>query len=212
MKRFIKKHTLTLSLLAGIAATFAIASFTAFAQESERLPDEILRLHIMAESNSAEDQEFKLAVRDFVLTNFAEEFSENSRLGESPQTLSAVLAAAQGLLPEMQEALNQFALANGVSSPIRVELTEMFFTTRKYEPEFGGFTLPAGTYSALRIIIGEGEGDNWWCVMFPMLCLPAVSEPPAQSVFAPESGSAPAASDKPEIKFAIFEAFSRWFS
>ncbi|MCL2754742.1 MAG: stage II sporulation protein R [Oscillospiraceae bacterium] len=203
----LQKHSLTLALLAGIAATFAIAAFTAFARESERAPDEVLRLHVMAESNSDADQAFKLQVRDFVLANFALEFADTD-------SLSAARVQALELLPAMEQELNLFAREKGVESEISVELTEMFFTTRSYTREFGGETLPAGTYSALRVIIGSGEGENWWCVMFPMLCLPAVSsaeEPPAQSVIAP--APAPAEnSPRPQVKFAIFEALSRRFN
>jgi stage II sporulation protein R len=88
-----------------------------------------------------------------------------------------------------------------------VEIAEIFFTTRRYDVGGESFTLPAGTYTALRIVIGEGQGDNWWCVMFPTLCLPAVTEPGVESaITVPEKSGG-----SPQVRFAIFEFFSRMF-
>jgi stage II sporulation protein R len=203
LQNLLKAHALTLSLLIGAVATFAIAGFTAFADESEQLPEQILRLHIMAESNSDADQAFKYALRDFVLENFSREFAAADSL-DTARELSVML------LDEIGQAATAFARESDVKADISVEVTEMFFTTRRYETSEGTFTLPAGTYTALRIIIGEGEGDNWWCVMFPALCVPAVSEKasrPTSTVTVPE-----VADEAPQIRFAIFEAFARWFA
>jgi stage II sporulation protein R len=202
MKNLLRNHALTISMLVGTAAAVAIASFTAFAADSERITDEVLRLHIIAESNTDDDQAFKYVLRDYILQNFTLEFAD-------AETLETARLRGVELLPEIEQAAQEFAYDNGVNSRITAEITEMFFTTRSYGDYTGSFTLPAGTYSALRIVIGDGNGDNWWCVMFPMLCLPAVTEigsQPSSTVTIPET-----IDERPQVKFAIFEMFARWF-
>ncbi|MCL1831935.1 MAG: stage II sporulation protein R [Oscillospiraceae bacterium] len=194
LHHIVRTHALTLSLLFGIAVTFAVAGFHSFAEESHTLSQQVLRLHIMAESNSEPDQAFKLKLRDFILQRYALEFAD-------ADSLAAALETSVALLPEMQESANEFARENGVETAITAEITEMYFTTRTYTTDEGTFTYPAGTYTALRIVIGEGAGDNWWCVMFPMLCVPAVSEREnVTAVTVPKSSET-----KPKVKFAVYE-------
>jgi stage II sporulation protein R len=192
-------HALTTAMLIGAIAAFGIAAFSAFATQSEKFPDEILRLHILADSNSDDAQNFKYALRDHVLANFRQPFAD-------VDSLENARAVALDTLPAIRESATAFARENGVESEIAVEITEMFFTTRNY----GSFTLPAGTYSTLRITIGTGAGDNWWCIMFPSLCLPAVSETQAASAMSVPDESLE--QTRPEIKFAIFEVFARRFT
>jgi len=117
----------------------------------------VLRLHVIANSDNPADQAEKLRVRDLVLEK-ANAISEN---------ISSV-DDAKKIVSENLEVLTSCA-KNATSKPVRAELTTMYFPTRKYDT----FTLPAGEYEALRIIIGEGRGRNWWCVMFPPLCISA---------------------------------------
>lgn len=144
------------------AVLFSMLGFTAVC---ESIPDEVLRLHILANSDSEADQALKLRVRDRLL-------EESSSLMDGASTREEALAAVETILPALQEAAQDEVYRAGYSYPVKAELTEMYFPTREYED----VTLPAGRYEALRVTIGEGEGHNWWCVLFPALCLPAAQD------------------------------------
>jgi len=198
MRNLLKKHTLTFAMIIGAVVSILVAGFTAFATECERIPEEVLRLHILAESNSYEDQRFKYELRDYILENFTQEFVECDTLASAKQT-------GRWLLPEIESTAQQFADEKNYITKINAEITKMYFPTRVYSNQ----TLPAGNYTALRVTIGEGEGDNWWCVMFPLLCVPAVSESEQEvtsAIALPE-----VVDDVPQVKFAVFEVFARWF-
>ena len=106
------------------------------------------------------------------------------------------------LLPDIEKSCCEYLSQQGADYGARAELTEMYFTTREYE----NVTLPAGDYLALRITLGSGEGHNWWCVMFPPLCIPMASEPIDDDVIPGDFTS-----DRIEIKFAVFEFFRSIF-
>lgn len=133
-------------------------------RDSQVLHDEIIRLHVVGASDSHEDQAVKLQVRDAVIELLEETMAEV----ESKVDAKAFL---QGHLDEIVAAANAVLEQAGVDQRVTVTLTEEEFDTRDYET----FSLPAGVYDSLRIVIGEGEGKNWWCVVFPSLCLPTES-------------------------------------
>lgn len=133
--------------------------------DSQLLHDELLRLHVVGASDSEEDQDVKLLVRDAVLASLEEGLAD---LTDPEQAIAYV----QTMLPKVQTAANEALAAAGFSDVVSVSLTEEAFPTREYET----FSLPAGIYRALRVVIGEGEGKNWWCVVFPQLCLEAAGE------------------------------------
>lgn len=129
------------------------------------LNDEVIRLHVVANSDSQEDQDIKLQVRDAV----------NDYLGELLANVTSVEEAKayiQESLPKIQKVANEVLIRCGVEPDAVVTFCKETFGTRLYDT----FRLPAGLYEALRITIGEGEGQNWWCVAFPTLCVPATSE------------------------------------
>ena len=129
------------------------------------LNDEVIRLHVVANSDSQEDQDIKLQVRDAV----------NDYLGELLANVTSVEEAKayiQESLPKIQKVANEVLIRCGVEPDAVVTFCKETFGTRLYDT----FRLPAGVYEALRITIGEGEGQNWWCVAFPTLCVPATSE------------------------------------
>lgn len=183
-----------LIFLAGIIAAILLGGFGDFAVKAEEVRGEVLRLHIPANSDSAEDQRIKLELRDYLLERYGAELADSGSLGEAKRR-------AEELLPEIEESCGRFLTERGAGYGAKAELTEMYFTTREY----GNVTLPAGDYSALRITLGSGEGQNWWCVMFPPLCLPAVSENES------EDGAeilSDLRNDRPrdiKVKFALFE-------
>jgi len=134
-------------------------------REQSQLADKMLRLHVLANSDSEEDQALKLQVRDRVLTVV------EPWLSEQPD-VSAVEDVLKDRAPELQREAEAVIKAAGYSYSVQVQVEETWFPTRQYD----GFSLPAGKYDSLRVIIGEGEGKNWWCVVFPPLCLASSTE------------------------------------
>ena len=146
----------------GLAVTVCISSFSVFASDCAEIRESVLRLHILANSDSEEDQALKLAVRDRILS------IDNKLFGNAENLEAAEQAAVRRLTLLRETALDEIR-RQGYDYDVKVELANMYFTTREYEK----YTLPAGYYDAVRITIGEGKGHNWWCVLYPPLCLPA---------------------------------------
>ncbi len=130
-----------------------------------RLASQVIRLHVLANSDSEEDQALKLEVRDRVL-----ETTSALLAGETEPQAAAVLLDQH--LDDIAQTAAQEISSQGHDDRVEVRLEQTWFPTRQYQ----GISLPAGNYLALRVLIGAAEGHNWWCVVFPNLCLPAVSE------------------------------------
>lgn len=152
-----------IALFIGLAA-FLVSGALALGTQ-QNLADKVVRLHVLANSDSEEDQALKLLVRDRVLER-TEELLESAPDRETAEAL------LRSILPELERLATEEIQANGYSYPASVELTETAFPTREYD----GFTLPAGRYLALRVVIGQGAGKNWWCVVFPPLCTAASAD------------------------------------
>lgn len=133
----------------------------------EAVFDGVIRLHILANSDDPEDQANKLAVRDAVLEAYGD------ALAGYP-TREAAAEALSYLLPEMEALAKKTLEGLGDGSPVAVTLTEEPYPRRDY----GTFALPAGEYLSLRILIGEAAGENWWCVLYPPLCLGTATDTP----------------------------------
>ncbi len=142
-----------------------IASFFPFAAACGGLPENVVRLHVVANSDSEEDQSVKLLVRDAVLEEAAKWYGGAQSMEEASSQLCTHLQS-------LGETARTTLAENGMEYSAKVEMTEMYFSTRDY----GTFRLPAGRYRTLRVTLGEGQGKNWWCVVFPSLCLPAAGE------------------------------------
>lgn len=130
-------------------------------RDRQMLRSGLVRLHVVASSDSGDDQAVKLHVRDAVLECVAD-------LG-TPQTAAEAKAMLEENLPAITDAANR---ALGGFQTATVTLCREVFPIREYE----SFTLPSGVYESLRVRIGEGKGQNWWCVVFPSLCVPAAGE------------------------------------
>ena len=143
-----------------IAILFSFTSFTAFAAQCEQIPNEVFRLHVLANSDSEEDQALKLKVRDRLLDETGELFSECTTKEEAMSTAKANLAY-------LEQVAQDEIYKQGYTYGVTVEVENIFFNNRQYDD----ITMPAGNYDALRVLIGEGAGQNWWCVLFPPLCL-----------------------------------------
>lgn len=133
--------------------------------EQQDIAGRLIRLHVVANSDSSEDQAIKLAVRDRILPIIS------SLTDGCTSQADASIALLNGL-PTIRKTAEQTLLENGSTQTVTVSLLQEQFPRRDYDT----FSLPAGTYEALRITIGQGDGHNWWCVAFPSLCLPATTE------------------------------------
>ncbi|MCG8642267.1 MAG: stage II sporulation protein R [Desulfobacterales bacterium] len=120
----------------------------------------LLRLHIQASSSSPEDQYLKRQIRDLILT-------ETKHFFKKVDDHEKAVKVAEYNIPDLQWKIENFLQSQGKNIPIELKLGRFEFPTRTY----GDLTLPQGKYQALQIIIGNGEGNNWWCVLFPPLCL-----------------------------------------
>ena len=158
MKRHMKR-------IGWVALTVACIWLWGIVTDSGDLRENLLRLHVVGASNSKEDQAVKLQVRDAVLGSLEEGLRDMTDPQEAWDYVSR-------MLPQVEAAANRALAAAGFSETVQVSLTEEAFPTREYDT----FSLPAGVYKALRVVIGEGEGKNWWCVVYPPLCVGAATE------------------------------------
>ena len=156
-----------------VAAALVLMSGALALQTQDQLADKVVRLHVLANSDSEEDQALKLRVRDRVLERATELLEQSADRQEAEALL-------RGNLLELENLAAEEIAAAGYDYPVTAELTDTTFPTREYD----GFTLPAGEYLALRIVIGEGAGQNWWCVVFPPLCTTASADVPASALAA----------------------------
>lgn len=122
--------------------------------------DDTIRLHILAPSDSTEDQNLKLEIRDMILKRYGTLFASASDTADA----GALIREA---LPSIKSDCERLILNTGYTYSVKAELTEEWFNTREYTD----FSLPSGTYTSLTVTLGEGNGQNWWCVMYPPLCL-----------------------------------------
>ena len=153
-----------LALAAGLVLSIFLASFTSFAKECDEIRSASLRLHILANSDSADDQALKLRVRDRLLAQSPEMFLPARSKAQAKDM-------AELKLPQIEDVAREEIQRGGYDYPVKAELVNMHFNTVDYD----GFTMPAGRYDAVRVTIGDAGGENWWCVMFPPLCIPPAS-------------------------------------
>ena len=119
----------------------------------------VVRFHVLANSDSEEDQTLKLAVRDRILQDYGERL-------ESCENKEKTLQALENMEQEICETALQEVIRQGYDYPVSVSLVREEFPFKKYDD----LIFPAGVYDALRIEIGEAEGQNWWCVLYPQMC------------------------------------------
>ena len=151
------------ALLFAFSLTLVTGAWAAGSQSA--LAGQVVRLHVLANSDSDADQALKLQVRDAVLSAAAPLLEGTEDRSQAERSLSAHLQ-------ELADVGASVVAREGYDYPVAVSLEDCWFPTREYED----FALPAGTYRALRVVIGEGAGRNWWCVVFPPLCLASVTE------------------------------------
>ena len=160
-----KRDKILLSVFGCALSLYLAFSCTYFAGAANTVREDVVRLHILANSDSKADQKVKLQVRDALLEKNTLILSE----GVSKENAVEYFELSKDeLLKTAIEVLKE----NGFDYGVELRLEKEYFETREY----GELTFPAGEYTALKVILGEGEGKNWWCVMFPPLCVPAAGE------------------------------------
>lgn len=151
------------ALLVAVACT--LLTGVCLDREQTDLAESVIRLHVIANSDTQEDQALKLLVRDRVLERAQELYSRSDGVEQALEKLERSLYL-------LAQAGREVVEEQGYDYPVSASLEQTWFPTKSYED----FSLPAGNYTALRIVIGEGDGQNWWCVVFPPLCLGSVSQ------------------------------------
>lgn len=165
--------------------------------------EDTLRLHILANSDSSEDQALKIKLRDRILLKYGDLLRNGDSINEAKANVNL-------LLPDIERDAENWVCELGYNYTVKATLDVEWYDTREYED----FTLPAGYYSSLRIIIGNGEGKNWWCVMYPPLCMEMASESaPTDDGLIDYSKEEIKliTSGKYQVKFKILEELSRTF-
>ena len=173
--------------------------------------DTVVRLHVVANSNSDEDQALKLKVRDAVI-------SVVTPAVEGCKTQSEAIEAIEAVIPEIEGAAHSTVAENGYSYAVAVELGEEYYPTKNY----GSCAFPEGEYVSLRVLIGASAGQNWWCCLFPPLCLSSASAEDKDSNeeafisvgLTSDQYKIVTESNTPKYKarFKILEAISSWFN
>ena len=177
--------------------------------ESE-IYDTVVRLHVLANSDSDEDQALKLKVRDRVIEVVTPAI-------EGCRSQSEAIAAIGGITDEIDAVAREVVESEGYEYTVSIRIGEEYYPTKTYE----SCAFPEGTYVSLRVVIGEGEGENWWCCLFPPLCLGAASENSQKSnedafISVGLTGDqykviTETNAPKYRIRFKFLELFSRWF-
>ena len=192
-----------LSLIFGIICAMLL-SMTQFSVLCDDLRENILRLHIIANSDSQEDQALKLKIRDTILNETGDLFLGVTELENAEKQASEHI-------DEFTQIANRVIKENGFDYSANVTLGDCFFETREYET----FTLPAGNYRSLIIELGKAEGKNWWCVIFPSVCIPAALSGDLRDSTDEKSAEVAENSDQYIVKFKaveIYEKIKKWFN
>lgn len=156
-----ERFILALALSIGLLFTTAFAYYTKSYSETIQsdIAERVIRFHVLANSDSEEDQALKRAVRDAVLEKMKDQLNSSENIDETRQIL-------KGNLSDIEKTALKVIHEWGKNYPVQANLTQSDFPTKEY----GDVVFPAGEYEALRIEIGAAKGKNWWCVMFPPLC------------------------------------------
>ncbi len=161
MRNFLKTFII-LSIL--LILFFIVTAYSYATSISQGLGENIFRLHILANSDSEEDQTLKLKVRDAIL-----EYMKT--LTDDMSDKQAVIELSKQHMQDFQEIAERVIFENGYDYSVNIEIGNFYFPTKYY----GNISLPAGNYDALKIQIGEAKGQNWWCSLFPPLCFVSIS-------------------------------------
>lgn len=194
-----------LSILTTLILTLCLNTYSKDIQGD--IAREVIRFHVLANSNSQADQELKIKVKNEIIKMLSSELEQSKSKEETKLILNHNL-------PKIEKKAREIILKNGYSYPVKAEIDYSYFPTKTY----GDISLPAGEYEALRILIGNAEGKNWWCVMYPPLCfvdataklVPEKDKAELKGVLTENEYSLVSESNKPSIKvkFKVVEIFN----
>lgn len=191
-----KKIKISVTVGIVVAILFSICSF---AKTSEEIRSDVLRLHVIANSDTSVDQNLKLRLRDYILQEGKDIFNGSVNVENAVEKIEPVL-------PELEKSAKAFVNQAGFDYDVKISLSNEYFTTKTYET----VTLPAGKYLALRVVIGSGEGHNWWCVMFPPMCVPAADKKDEiENVFSEKEIKLVESKPKYEPRFKVVEIYEQ---
>lgn len=193
MRRWVK------ALLGGVVLCLLV-SLLCFAGSSAGIRERVVRLHVLAHDDSDAEQALKLRVRDAVS-------AEATRLVGQAVSREEVVAALNEGLSTIQSTAQTCVAEAGYDHAVQVELTDMYFTTRVYESG----TYPAGVYEALRVTIGDGAGRNWWCVLYPPLCVSAAMDAPTAEDVLTEGQCRVVSTPSYAVRFKVVEWWEQLF-
>lgn len=143
-----------------------VLNINTFSKQCDSIREKILRMHVIANSDTNYDQELKLKVRDAVLL-------EGEKLFDGSITSADAIKKLTPHIERLEKAALNIIKSNGYDYNVKITVEKEYFKTRVYD---NSVTLPAGYYTAIKVVIGEGKGENWWCVMFPPMCLPGATD------------------------------------
>lgn len=190
-----KRRVLELGFALGLALTVLLTAFTAYRRRvAQRVCADTLRLHILANSDTLEDQLLKLQVRDAILQALPDTVRSAANSAEAE-------AALHQALPVLQQAAQRTLRQAHCPQAARLRLEQLTFAVRDY----GSFTLPGGRYTALRVELGEAKGHNWFCVLYPALCVSG-----AQTSY-PTRGENALVFGRYEVRLALVDALKSRF-
>ena len=189
-----KKCLFNLALVSALVSTI-LFSMVGFSNDCNEMYENIIRIRILANSNSSNDQELKLKVRDAVLNGSNKIFTNTVSYEDA---IVATTKNSELLLSLAQKAVYE----NGYDYKVSLEIKDEYFNTREYD----NFTLPAGTYKTAVFTLGEGKGENWWCVIYPKVCVGACSGK-LEDTLSAETANTAYNPKKYIVKFKMVEIF-----
>lgn len=195
---FFMNKTLKIFVPLFLVFVFMFSYIAPFIETSENISDQVFRLHILANSDSAEDQQLKLKVRDEILKKGETVFASSNSLEETIELCKNNIAL-------FQQTAEQCLKDNGSDYEVKVYVDKEYFNTREYDE----ITLPSGIYNALKIEIGQGKGHNWWCVMFPAICLSSVTDDELNKYLSEDEQKLVNSNSKYEVRFKIVEIYEK---
>lgn len=190
LKKIFSKSGFLLEASLLLALSLALCVGTWASAESASISEKLVRLHVIAVSDDDEEQALKLRVRDSVLDCLA------PKLESVPDS-----AAAREILAENLHAIADAAAKASEGRAVTVSLGREMYPTREY----GAFALPAGEYESLKVVLGEGKGQNWWCVVFPPLCTSVTGTEKLKSVMSTDDVAILSEEDGFQFRFRTLE-------
>lgn len=196
MKKILRKN-IELGVLFGLVCAVML-SFARFDVRCDELRSGVLRLHILANSDSKEDQSLKLKVRDRILEVSSKNLSKVNDINEA-------IEIAKTQIESITEEANKVIKSEGYDYTVSANIEKNFFTNRVYDD----FTLPAGVYNSLTVRIGEAQGHNWWCVVYPGVCLPAAEKGELKRSVSKSSSKVAENADNYKVRFKTVEIYEK---